>query len=111
MRAFVGSYRHEDLIDLPDDDLLALVHDELTTIFGIHAAPTFHRIFRWQPANPQYSVSHLEMVTAVETKLQQILPGLYLTGSGMRGMGIPDCIRQARETAGQIQQQVKKQAT
>jgi hypothetical protein len=29
----------------------------------------------------------------------------------MRGMGIPDCIRQARETAGQIQQQVKKQAT
>lgn len=104
MRAFVGSYRHEDLIDLPDNELLALVHDELTHIFGIHGKPTFHRIFRWQPANPQYAVGHLDMVDEAEAQLQQVAPGLYLTGSGMRGMGIPDCIRQARETVQQIQQ-------
>ncbi len=102
MRAFVGGYRHEALIDWPDDELIALVQAELAAIFGIQAAPTFHRIFRWQPANPQYAVGHLDMVNEAEAKLQHMLPDLYLTGSGMRGMGIPDCVRQARETAKQI---------
>ncbi|MEJ2748792.1 MAG: protoporphyrinogen oxidase [Anaerolineae bacterium] len=96
LRAFVGGYRHEELIDLPDDELSALVEKELASIFNIQAAPTFVRIFRWQPANPQYGVGHLAMVAEVERKLQEQLPGLHLTGSGMRGMGIPDCARQAR---------------
>ncbi len=109
LRAFVGGYRHEALSQLPDGELLRLVRDELAAIFGIQAAPTFHRIFRWQPANPQYPVGHLEMVAAIEGKLQPLLPNLYLTGSGMRGIGIPDCIRQARETAGQVVEQLQKQ--
>ena len=109
LRAFVGGYRHEDLIELPDDELIALVQAELADIFNIEAAPTFVRIFRWQPANPQYGVGHLEMLAGVEEKLQALLPGVYLTGSGMRGMGLPDCVRQARETAGQIIEQLQRQ--
>jgi oxygen-dependent protoporphyrinogen oxidase len=109
LRAFVGGYRHEELIELPDDELIALVQAELASIFGIRAAPTFVRIFRWQLANPQYGVGHLEMVAGVEETLLTLLPGLYLTGSGMRGMGIPDCVRQARETAGQIIEHLQKQ--
>jgi oxygen-dependent protoporphyrinogen oxidase len=109
LRAFVGGYRHEDLVELADDKLFTLVRAELTGIFGIQAAPTFVRIFRWQPANPQYGVGHLEMLAGVEEKLQTLLPGLYLTGSGMRGMGIPDCVRQAQETANQIVTQLQKE--
>ena len=109
MRVFVGGYRHEELSRLPDDEILTLVRAELASIFNIQAAPTFHRIFRWQPANPQYGVGHLEMVAEVEAQLQTRLPGLYLTGSGMRGMGIPDCVRQARETANQIVDALQKQ--
>lgn len=111
LRVFVGGYRHEDLINLPDDELIALVRAELADIFGIQAVPTFVRIFRWQPANPQYPVGHLQMVDEVERKLQALLPGLHLTGSGMRGMGIPDCVRQARETVDQIVEQLKKEYT
>lgn len=109
LRAFVGGYRHENLVELADDQLAALVRAELTGIFGIRAAPTFVRIFRWQPANPQYGVGHLEMLAGVAEKLQTLLPGLYLTGSGMRGMGIPDCVRQAQETANQIVTQLQKE--
>lgn len=109
LRVFVGGYRHEELSRLPDDEILSLVQTELADIFDIQAAPTFHRISRWQPANPQYGVGHLEMVTKVETQLQTHLPGLHLTGSGMRGMGIPDCVRQARQTAEQIVEQIQKE--
>jgi oxygen-dependent protoporphyrinogen oxidase len=107
LRAFVGGYRNEELINLPDKDLLDLVQSELAGIFDIQTVPTFHKIFRWQPANPQYGVGHLDMVAKVEAHLQAELPGLYLTGSGMRGMGIPDCVRQAQETANHIVKQLE----
>jgi oxygen-dependent protoporphyrinogen oxidase len=29
-------------------------------------------------------------------------PGLFLTGSGFRGVGIPDCIADGRATASQV---------
>jgi len=27
---------------------------------------------------------------------------VFLTGAGMRGLGLPDCVRQARDTAAQV---------
>lgn len=110
LRAFVGGGRRQDLISLPDDELIALVRRELKTIFGIAAAPTLVRIFRWQPAIPQYGVGHLQMIDQAEAQLAQVLPGVYLTGSGTRGMGIPDCIRLARGTVSQLLQTVTQQA-
>jgi oxygen-dependent protoporphyrinogen oxidase len=103
LRAFVGGYRNVELAALPDDELIALVRAELQAIFGIRAAPTETAITRWEPANPQCEVGHLVMVTQAEKTLQARMPGLYLTGSGMRGLGIPDCIRQARETVAALQ--------
>jgi len=56
------------------------------------------RLHRWQNANPQYDVGHLERVAEIE-KLAEELPGLYLTGSAFRGVGIPDCIAQGENVA------------
>jgi oxygen-dependent protoporphyrinogen oxidase len=47
---------------------------------------------------PQYGVGHLERVAAIEALLPRY-PGLTLTGNGFRGIGIPDCIHQAQQTA------------
>ena len=57
------------------------------------------RIFRWKNTNPQYDVGHLERVSALEGMCP---PGLFLTGSAYRGVGIPDCVRQANETAAKV---------
>jgi oxygen-dependent protoporphyrinogen oxidase len=37
-------------------------------------------------------------MAAIEQRLAA-WPGLYVTGSGFRGVGIPDCIADARSTA------------
>ncbi len=50
---------------------------------------------------PQYRVGHRERVQRIRT-LAAAQPGLFLTGNGYDGMGIPDCIHQARETATQM---------
>jgi len=37
-------------------------------------------------------------------------PGLFLTGSGLRGVGIPDCIADARATAARVAEWVQSVA-
>jgi oxygen-dependent protoporphyrinogen oxidase len=86
-------------MELDDDALLAIVRDQLREFMGIEAAPLFHRIYRWDRSNAQYDVGHLERIAALEAALP---PGLHLTGSPYRGVGLPDCIKQGQETAGKI---------
>ena len=106
LRAFVGGQKQPALASLPEPELISLVRQELSQIFGISARPTHTYVQRWLPANPQPPVGHLAMIAAVETSLAAQLPGLYLTGAGLRGQGIPDCIRQSRNLVEQMQQQL-----
>jgi oxygen-dependent protoporphyrinogen oxidase len=48
---------------------------------------------------PQYPVGHLESIAELERQLETYLPGVYATGAAFRGVGLPDCIGQAKETA------------
>ncbi len=99
LRAFIGGPRREELVDLDDDALIALVREELRAIMGITAAPTVARVYRWPRGNPQYDVGHLDRMDEIEALCP---PGLYLTGSAYRGVGIPDCVKQGQATAQQV---------
>ncbi len=65
---------------------------------GISGSPIFTRLYRWTRQSPQYEVGHLQRVAQIERRLTT-LPGLFVTGSGFRAIGIPDCISDARATA------------
>lgn len=98
LRLFVGGDGREHLVEkLSDEELSALAQSELTATMGLTARPVVQRIFRWPQGNPQYDVGHLERVTAME-QLAADVPGLYLTGSAFRGIGLPDCIKSALTT-------------
>lgn len=99
LRAFIGGPRREEYVNLDDEKLITLVREELRAIMGITAAPTVARMFRWERGNPQYDVGHLERVDAIEALCP---PGLFLTGSAYRGVGIPDCVKQGQDTAAKI---------
>ncbi len=109
LRAFVGGQNQPKLADLPESELISLVRQELANIFGISAKPTQVHIQRWQPANPQPAVGHLAMIAELEQQLAKELPRLYLTGAGLRGQGIPDCIRQSRSLVEQIMADLQSQ--
>ena len=99
LRIFFGGSRSPQMMDVADDELLAIARSELQELMGIDAAPIFHRIYRWHRANAQYDVGHLERVAAIE----QALPAhIYVSGSPYRGVGIPDCVHQAQITAEQV---------
>ncbi len=101
VRVFVGGDGKEHLVGLPDDQLLALARAEIADIMGITAEPVVDSIFRWPRGNVQYDVGHLDRVAQME-KLADGIPGLYLTGSAFRGIGIPDCVKSAMTTVDHI---------
>jgi len=101
IRSFVGGAGREHLVSLDDAALVQMVREELQAVLGIIARPQLARVFRWEKANPQYLVGHLERVEAME-KMLAPYPGLFLTGSAYRGVGVPDCIHQGRQTAARV---------
>jgi oxygen-dependent protoporphyrinogen oxidase len=99
LRVFFGGSRSPQSMTLSDDELLNVVRAELHTLMGIQAAPLLHRIYRWHRSNAQYDVGHLDRIAQLEKNLPA---HIYLTGSAYRGVGIPDCIKQAQDTAQKI---------
>jgi oxygen-dependent protoporphyrinogen oxidase len=101
LRTFVGGARDPKALDQPDAALVALSMRALRPLLGITGEPLFSRVYRWDRANAQHEVGHLDRVAAIERALTRH-PGLFVTGSGFRGTGIPDCIADGRATAKQV---------
>ena len=96
LRVFFGGSRTPEMVDRTDDELLAIARSELKAIMDVDAQPVFHRVYRWHNATAQYDVGHLSRVAAIEAALP---PGLLVTGSPYRGIGVPDCVHQGQMTA------------
>jgi oxygen-dependent protoporphyrinogen oxidase len=83
---------------MTDDELVRSARQTLEEVLRIDGAPIFARLFRWPRQTPQYDVGHLDRLAAIERRLLSI-PGVFVTGSGFRAAGIPDCIADARQVA------------
>lgn len=98
LRCFIGRPTDQMTPLLPEADLVRIARDELRVLMGITAGPVLTRVYRWRDAHPQYDVGHLDRMAEVD-RLCAAHPGLYLTGSSYRGVGLPDCIHNASLTA------------
>ena len=103
LRCFFAAPAAENIWQLADDAIIAIVRDELQQILGVglHAAPLFARVYKWKSAMAQYSVGHLDRVDRIERLCRQ-LPGLALAGNAYHGIGIPDCIRSGQDAAREL---------
>jgi oxygen-dependent protoporphyrinogen oxidase len=101
LRAFVGGARDPNALEQTDVQLVTRAIAALTPLLGIRAQPLFSRVYRFERANAQHEVGHLARIAAIDRALARH-PGLFLTGSGLRGVGIPDCVADGRATAQQV---------
>jgi oxygen-dependent protoporphyrinogen oxidase len=101
LRCFFAGSNAEDIWQLSDDAIVAVVRNELEQIIGLRAVPLFARVYKWKSAMAQYGVGHLERLDRIG-RLRQQLPKLALAGNGYRGIGIPDCIRSGQDAAKQV---------
>ena len=101
LRCFFAGSNAENLWNLSEDAVIAVVRNELQQILGLRALPLFARVYKWKSAMAQYGVGHLERLARIE-RLRQQLPALGLAGNGYRGIGVPDCIRSGSEAVKQV---------
>ena len=101
LRCFLGGTDDPGVLDESDESVTAQVLEELHRIVGFTAQAEFVRIFRWPRAMAQYNVGHQERMAEVQDLLAAI-PGLYLAGNAYEGIGIPDCIRTAKQAVESI---------
>jgi oxygen-dependent protoporphyrinogen oxidase len=74
---------------------------DLARLMGVTAEPLFSLCNRWPESMPQYAVGHGERVAEIEA-LVDTIPGLHLAGNAYHGIGIPDCVKSAKEAAERV---------
>jgi oxygen-dependent protoporphyrinogen oxidase len=74
---------------------------DLHQLVGITAEPLFALQHRWPDSMPQYTVGHAARIVELESRIAAI-PGLRLAGNAYHGIGIPDCVRSAKQAADRV---------
>jgi len=97
IRTFIGGAHDPHVVDLPDDELIAIARRDLQSVLGVTAAPVLARVYRWRRAGAQHLVGHLDRVVEIERRLAS--RGIFVAGSGFRAVGIPDCVADGRRVA------------
>ncbi|MEQ1826824.1 MAG: protoporphyrinogen oxidase [Pirellula sp.] len=97
-RVFFGGAVRPEILDKSDEQLLAIARKEVLELLGANSLPRWQSLVRWNESMPQYLVGHRELVASIHKSLEQE-PTLRLAGNAYEGVGIPQCIRQARQTA------------
>lgn len=96
LSVFVGGMRHPEIIDQNDNDLLKLAMNTVKTTLNEHNAPDLQRVFRYQHAIPQYTITTPEKSEAIEN-IENQYKGLILAGNIRDGIGMADRVKQAHE--------------
>jgi oxygen-dependent protoporphyrinogen oxidase len=100
VRASLGRYGDEHVLQVDDQALIDLAHADLGKILGAPlASPLFAEVTRWGGGLPQYPPGHLDRVSSARTALP---PTLGLAGAAYDGVGIPACIRSGQRAADQL---------
>ena len=94
-RAFLGGATDPSVLDETDDALVAIATRDLSSVLGISGPPQLMTVHRWRNAGAQHNVGHAARLDRMIRRLE-LLPGLFVAGSGFRSIGVPDCIADGR---------------
>ncbi len=101
VRAFLVGDEAIRLDRAADRELVELATQDLERFVEFRAAPDFSKVNRWPRSMPQYVVGHRARCEKIEAELAQ-LDTLRIVSNTFDGVGIPDCVRQAKKTAADI---------
>ncbi len=89
----------EDVLEASDEELVDACARHLAAVLDLPERPESSSVVRWMRAMPQYEVGHVDRVAAIRRALPA---GIFVVGTAYDGVGVPDCVRAAGETAEQV---------
>lgn len=101
LRCMTGGALGRDLVQLGDDELVALAREDLALMMGVpvDVEPSYVEVVRHEHAIPNYPRGHRTHLEQIEKMLVEALPGVLLAGNAYRGISLNDCITNAPEIA------------
>ncbi|QHJ09462.1 protoporphyrinogen oxidase [Hymenobacter busanensis] len=101
LTTFVGGAQYEQAARQPDDQLTAAVRQEQQRHYGIRpgAQPRFQQVYRWEHSIPQFDARILAAHAAADALETH---GIWSVANWRAGVGIPDCLRRAKQVAEKI---------
>ena len=101
LRAIAGGTLDAGFLELDHAEAVAAVTRDLASTLQITAPPSFVRYRRLPDAIPQYETGHAARLDRLERALAP-WPGVHLVGNAYRGVGVNDCLCEARALAGRL---------
>jgi len=89
VRAMFGGAVDPEAGALSEAELAALARAEIGKLYGMTDAPVFEQVVRVPRAIPQYELGHGARVARIDDAIAA-LPGLSITGNGLRGVAFAD---------------------
>lgn len=89
VRAMYGGAVDPEAGALPESELAALARAEVAKLYGLSDSPLIEHVVRVPRAIPQYELGHSARVGRI-TAVMDALPGLSITGNGLRGVAFAD---------------------
>ena len=101
LRAICGGTVDPEFMHLSDAEAMESVRNDLRVAMGITAEPTFFDGVKWPGGIPQYALGHGKRVSSIMTSLQKYA-GLHVCGAAYNGIGVNDCVRDARRVVAAV---------
>ncbi|HVR73779.1 MAG TPA: protoporphyrinogen oxidase [Planctomycetota bacterium] len=101
LRIMAGGARDPEIVGWSGEDLTDLVIGEMKPILALRGAPVTRKVYRYAQGIPQYNVGHSKRIRRIEGWLRGS-SGLFITGNAFRGVGVNDCVREARRIATEV---------
>lgn len=103
VRCSVGRRDDERFSMMDDGEVVSRVHSELLEAMGtigvvLPPRPDGWLVTRWPAALPQYETGHRGRVRAIREAFRSV-PGVFLAGAYLDGVGVPACIESGRAAA------------
>jgi len=101
IRVMLGGARQPEIALLDEEELVSISLEELGEIMGVSGKPEIVRVFRHRRGIPHYTIGHVSRVDRIFSYAEK-MGNLYLNSNAYRGIGLNDCVANAKSTAEEI---------
>jgi len=99
LRVMIGGQRNSELALRSEDELIGIARRGLAQTMGVNETPAVTFVKRWRRGIPSYRLGHLANVERIFARVANQWPGIYLNSNAYWGIGLNDCVGNARRCA------------
>ena len=104
-RTMLGGARRNEIIELGENKLAELAHNNLASIMKINNRPVFEKVIIWKNAIPQYTMGHRARLSQIEHQLHSHA-NIHLAGNAYTGIGLNDTIKRSFQISENISKSI-----